>query len=177
MMPAVVGFWQLPEDENEFLVFLQGTGTVLALPDRSVDTKEELVPQPIAAFLERHNPNQLLFGLERHVRVIRVEEYSAEGRLRFVCPYMEPCVIAYSRGRLLGRKLAMSNLSAYWNYRSADRPSSVENDPEFVRWGKKVMAWVRRATPEHVECNGHPYRATPQVQKAASEGQLEVVLY
>ncbi len=176
-MAAVVTYWQLPEDEKDFFDFLQGTETVLAVPDRWVESKEELVPQPISLLIERHDPNQLVFGLEKHLLGVRLEEHAVEGGIRFALPYMEPCVVAYRRGRCRNGKLALSNLSAYWDYTSADRSKMVEKDKEFIRWAKKVTTWVRKATPEQVECNGHPHRATSRVKQAVSGGKLEVVLY
>lgn len=176
-MNTVVSFWQLPDDEKEFLAFLQGTGTILALPDRWVERKEELLPQPIVPFIEEQDPHQLLFGLEEHFLGMIVEEHAVEDGTRFALPYMEPCVIAYRRGRMHNGKWGLSTLSAYLDFPSPDASKLIAKDQGFVRWAEKVMAWARRATPERIKCNGYPYRASRRMKKAVSEGEVEVALY
>jgi hypothetical protein len=176
-MAAVVTYWQLPEDEKDFLSFLQGTGNVLALPDRWVSSREELAPRPIPAFVDQYDPNQLLFGLDSHVTTLRIEEHRVDGAPRFALPHMEPCVIAYGRGRLCDGKLAQSNLSAYWSYPSRVGLGLVKKDPEFVAWARHVMGWVRRATPKRLICNGYPYRATSRAANEVAGGRVQLVLY
>jgi hypothetical protein len=176
-MPGVVGYWQLPADEKDLLDFLQGTGAILALPDNWVGTREGVVPQPIVPFIDQHDPDQFLFGLAKHVLQVRIEERTFEGVVYFGPAVMEPCLIAYRRGKLRSGQVVLSNLSAYWDYPSADASELIEKDQEFVRWAKKVMGWVRKFTPERIECNGYPYRATRRVRDAVCGGNLEVKLY
>src|SRR5260370_41031597 len=113
-MPAVVTYWQLPDDDKDFLDFVQTTGTVLALPDRWVKRKEELALQPMVSYFQLHDRGQ--FSLEKHVLQISIDEHETSDGLRFGVPVMEPCVIAYERGRFLNGKLTLPNLSAYWDY-------------------------------------------------------------
>jgi hypothetical protein len=177
-MPAVVTYWQLPEDEKEFLDFLLTTGKVVAMPDHWVKTTEELAPQSIDRFIQQHNPDQLKFGLERHPLQASVEAREFEGEVLFGVPVMKACVIGYSRGRLRdGNNLTQSNLAAYWDYPNEDATRMVEKDAQFINWAKRVFAWVRKATSERLDCHNHPYRATKRVKNAMQRGQLEVVLY
>jgi hypothetical protein len=176
-MPAVVTYWQLPDDEKEFLDFLLSTGSILAVPSHWVEAKEELVPQPIASFIEHYDPDQLLFGLEEYVLRPAIERREFDRKLLFGVPCMKPCLITYSRGKLRNGKLPQSNLSAYLDYPSEGASKLLRKEQDFVRWVKKVMGWVRKFTPEQAECNGYPYRATKRVSNAICEGKLEVVLY
>ena len=100
----------------------------------------ELIPQPIGLFVARYDPDQLVFGLEKHLLAIQIEEHVVNGKIRFALPYMDPCAMTYRRGMLYNRKLTLSTVSAYWNYPSADKSVMVKKDNEFVRWAKKVMA-------------------------------------
>jgi hypothetical protein len=177
-MAAVVTFWQLPEDEKKFLDFLLKTGNVVAMPAESVKIKKELVPQPIVPYIEQHDPVQLQFALERFAKQTEIEVIEHNGEKYFRRDYMSPCLISYRRGRCGdGKKLGLSNLSAYWDYPNEDNTKLLVKDPEFIHWAKKVFNWVRRATPARVECNGFPYRATKKFKEAVCEGKLEAVLY
>jgi len=176
-MPAVLTYWQHPDEEEVFLDFLQGTGTVVAFPSHWVATKEELLPHPIGPFIKKTDPPQLRFGLEKQNLRIRIEEQSpTEDGLLFSLPHLEPCLIDYRRGRLFGRKLGQSNISAYWDYPNSDKSSLVEKDQEFLAWAKKVMSWVRKSTPEEIELNGSLYRATKRVKKSFCDGTLGLIL-
>jgi hypothetical protein len=91
---------------------------------------------------------------------------------------MSPCLIDYRRGRMREpNRLGQSNLSAYWSYPDEGATGLIAKDPEFIRWAKRVFGWVRRYTPERVECQGYPYRATRRVREAVDRGVLEAVLY
>jgi hypothetical protein len=175
-MPTVVTYWQLPYDERDFLAFVESTGPVVAVPTHWAKGSEEFIPEPLSAFIQRHDPDQLLLGLEGHVQAA-VQAREIDGTLVFGVPHMKSCVVSYGRGRLRGGKLAQSNLSAYSQYPSQDASQLLDKDQEFVTWAKKVLNWVRKATPERVECNGYPYRATKRVADAVREGKVEVVLY
>lgn len=177
-MPAVRTYWQLPEDERDFLAFLMATGTIVGMPDHWTRTKEELAPQPIVTYIERDDPQQFLFGLEEYAREAVIEPKSRDGEQFFSVGFMSAHLIGYRRGSIRDRnKLGQSNLAAYWEYLSEDNTELIPKDPGFIRWAKKVFAWVRRATPERLECNGYPYPATRRVKDAVEQGQIEVVLY
>jgi hypothetical protein len=56
-------------------------------------------------------------------------------------------------------------------------PKLVDKDPSFISWTTEVLRWLRAATPEKIDCNGYPYRATKRVKTAMNEAKIEVVLY
>jgi hypothetical protein len=176
-MRSVVTFWQLPEDEKDFLAFLLTTGNIVAVPSHWVKKREEITPQPIVSYIEKHDPIQLAFGLERYA-LQAVEAQVFEGEVLFGVTIMTACLIGYSRGRFRdGNKLTQSNLVAYWDYPSADSTELIAKDPEFVTWAKKVFSWVRKFAPRQVEYNGRPCRATRRVKDAVQKGQIELVPY
>lgn len=79
----------------------------------------------------------------------------------------------YSRGRLLdGRRLMTTSLTAEWDHLADDGKTIVEKPAEFVRWGKSVMQWVRRAAPGWYRYKSQ--RITPKAE-AAREAGLEVI--
>ncbi len=178
-MPVVVTFWQLPEEENTLLEYLERTGGIVGLPDHWVKSSDDLTPLAIRLFIQKHDPDQFLFGLEQHLRDVSIERSKYEGVWGYKGPgAMQACLVTYTRPKLYeGRKLALSNLAAYWTCLDEGNSMVIDKDREFVKWGKRVMAWVRKATPEQVECNGYPYRATRQVKEAVESGEIVPVLH
>lgn len=176
-MPSVVTYWQLSEDERDFLDFLQSTGPILALPAHWAESKNDLIPQPISVLIERDDPDQLVFGPDEHMSNATIERREVGGSTYFGINQMKSCVACYRRGKLRNGKLAQSNLSAYLEYPTEDASKLVKKDPVFVRWVRRVTAWVREVTPERVERNGYHYRATTRVKAAVGDGLLEAVLY
>jgi len=177
-VPAVVGYWQLQEDEDDFLNYLVTTGDIVALPARGVKAKQELSPQPIVQYVRRDNPSQFVFGQKHHALTAEIESKETGGEIYFILAYMDPCLIMYQRGRTRdGNKLGLSNLAAYWTYPDKDGRTLLTKDEDFIKWAKKVFAWVRKHTPEQIHCNGFPYRATKRAKEAATSGAMEAVLY
>jgi hypothetical protein len=76
-----------------------------------------------------------------------------------------------------GNKLGQSNLVAYWTYPDKEARTLLTKDEDFIKWAKKVFAWLRRHTPEQIECNRYSYRATKRAKHAANTGLIEAVLY
>ena len=83
---------------------------------------------------------------------------------------MRSCLIAYQRPIFRnGNVLGQSNICADWRYLEEDQARLLAKDEDFVKWGKKVFAWVRKATLEEHELNGFPYRATKRAKQAFVE--------
>lgn len=177
-MPAVLTYWQLREDEDDFLAYLATTGNVVAIPDRWVKAREELAPRPIVEYVRQDDPNQFVFGLEDHALAAEIVPQAKDGEEYFTLAYMSPCLIMYRRGRMRdGNKLGQSTIAAYWTYLDSEGRTVLAKDAAFVKWAKKVFAWVRRHTPDRIECNRYPYRATERAKHAADIGRIEPVLY
>jgi hypothetical protein len=81
-------------------------------------------------------------------------------------------VLYYRRGALEDKTLSTTALSAEWTYLSDDGKTILDHSADFVRWGKKVMQWVRKAAPLWYEYKAH--RLTQKAEDARRAGlQLE----
>jgi len=174
-MPSVVTYWQFPEDELEFLAYLEKTGMVMAVPSARKKNRADAMPEPIRSFIERHGPDGLDFGIGDLEQMITTHRYGDE--VLFWVPLMDSDVISYSRGRLRDGKIAQSNLCVYWHYADDETKQLVSKDLDFIKWSRSILNWVRKKTPEKVECNGYPYRATKRVKDAVCQGLVQAVLY
>src|SRR5262249_42722006 len=151
-----------------------GTGIIMAVPDHGGKNEAELAPQLIAPFIDRNDPAQLLFGPEDYVMQAEIEQQKRDGETLFNIAHMSPWLISYRRGRTRNlNKLGQSNLCAYWEFLSEDKTRLVPKNSAFIKWAKKVFAWIRM-TPEELACNGYLYPATTRVKEAVDKGQLEV---
>jgi hypothetical protein len=174
-MAGVVGYWQLPEEERQFLAFVEGTGDILAVPTYWAETRAEMAPERITSFIDRLDPGDLYFGPSELQWDIEARHFG--DKLLFGVSQMMSCVVGYDRGRLRDGEITLSNLSVYWDYPSKDGSQIVRKSELFVKWSKRILDWVRRRTTERVECNGYPYRATKRVKDAVNNGKLRAVLY
>jgi len=176
-MPSVVTFWWLPPDEDEFLEYLSGTGEVVALPADCVKSKALLVPKPYKSYIHEHGPTQLLLALQEHVVDCKIDVLSQGQDGVYNISDLESPVLAYQRGELQDRRLGQSNISAYWSFPSQDAAAMIPKHHTFVKWGKKVLSWIRRSTDDKVECNGFSYRSSRRAKQAVVQGKLHAVLY
>ncbi len=174
-MPSVVTFWQLVDDEREFVDFLDVGGDVRAVPDCWVRSLDELEPRPVPDVLSATSADSVLLGLHHQVRSAAIVQHVLEGQLYYSLSDMDSCLIGYAR--VVFREdgaLGQSNLHAYWDYLNKNLGATVRKDPEFVEWAKKVFRWVRRFTPESIEYNGFPYRATRRARQSYDRGEITV---
>jgi hypothetical protein len=177
-MPAVLTYWQLQEDEEDFFAYLTATGSIVAMPDHWVRTKEELRPRPILPYVRQDDPSQIVFGLEQYALAADIEPMQKDGENYLALAYMSPCLVSYRRGQTRdGNKLGQSNLAAYWTFPDKEARTLLSKDEDFIKWAKKVFAWARRYTPEQIVCNQYPYRATKRAKNVADTGMIEAVLY
>jgi hypothetical protein len=177
-VPAVITYWQLKEDEDNFFAYLTTTGRIVAMPDHWAKTKEELAPRLITDYVAQKDPHQFVIGLGHHALAAGIEPRQKDGEEYFSLAYMSSCLIAYQRGRTRDeKKLGLSNLAAYWTYPDKEVQTILTKDEDFLKWAKKVFAWVRRHTPEQIVCNRYPYRATKRAKYAADASVIEPVLY
>jgi len=163
-MPEVLTFWQFAEEESTFLQFLQRTGTVLAFPGQWVQTREELVPQPIQSLVGKSIPSDLRFSLEPFAVEASLEIIELEGQQLYGISLIDSCVLDYTRGRFRGKnKPGFSNLYAYFT-----TSRKQEKDPQFVKWVKKNlsrgarhnarMASIQELSPHSACQNSHQRR-------------------
>jgi len=167
-MPSVVTFWRLPEEEAEFIDFLTSTGEVTWVPWQKVRDRALLEPQPLET-LTTEDPDSVLIGLRDTLGEIPVNTLE-EGSFAVVAT--EVPMLIYQRGKWRGpNKLGSSNLSGEWIVLTRDG-RRIDQPEKFVKWGKKVLQWVRRQTPLWHQYER--YRITPKVAEAIKNG-LELV--
>lgn len=179
-MRTVHTFWWHPEEETDFLRFLEGTGYVVALPFDEKKDPQELTSLPIVDFLSQSNPSDLFFALEEHARKLVITSFEKtvdEQSIQvFRVSSIESCVIDYERCQLTNyRKLTPVNFCAYWDYPDMQLNKMIKKPPEFVAWGKKVMRWIHKLGS--VELLPYDLRMTKRVKEEVLDGKLELVKY
>ncbi len=170
MRRAVFGYWLMPEEEAEFLDFLDTTGTVVAYPNHWVRTKVEAAPSPLRSYLAEHNPNLLKLGLGQHSGEELIKSMDQEQFFGF--DLMDACLIAYTRPRFrIGNQLGKSNLAAYLDV-STD--NALHPKPKwFQLWVKQVFTWAKKHAQKKCVHQHFSYPATQLVLKLAEEGKIE----
>jgi hypothetical protein len=166
-MPTVVTFWRLPEEEPEFIEFLSSTGDVVWLPWQKVPDRSMLVPRPLDT-LTTQDPDSVLLGLRDTLGEIPINTFAEGSRQSFAIVATEVPMLIYQRGKWRGqKKLGSSNLSGEWTVVTRDN-RRIDQPDKFVKWGKKVMQWVRKRTPLWHQYER--YRITPKVAEAIKNG-------
>jgi hypothetical protein len=168
-MPAVLTFWQFPEEEPALLDLLQQTGKILAVPGQWVKNQKVLAPQPIRSLVKKNDPNDVFFGLEPYALTAFIEAKELEEELFYAVSLADSCLVGYSRGKFRSeKKLGFSNLYAYYT-----NSQKQEKDPDFVKWVKKIFRDLRAATTPWDPVK--KYRVTARVLKAIEQEGLEIV--
>jgi hypothetical protein len=168
-MPAVIGFWRLPEEERRFLDYVSRSGDVVAFPFDKVPDRSVIKPHRAIKYIEERDPDGVLLALSVHASLVRAVEVTTP-RGFFLADYMRAPVIIYSRGRLRDRRLGGCNLATYWSYLGDDERMK-DHPAAFVAWAKRIYRWVRADTPVKLSKG---WRATTAVA-AAIDGGLEIV--
>lgn len=142
--------------------YLQLVGPTVAIPIRAVSTEAELAWRPIDVALREPDARFLIApaALASHLRVSRNEA-------GYWPSVVKTPALIYSRGHLDGKTMRQTSLSANWSYLD-DANQVVDMPADFVRWGKKVIQWVRRVAP-----NWHKYkhhRITDKAEAARRAG-------
>jgi hypothetical protein len=177
-MPSTVTFWWFPEEENAFLDFLDTTGSVLALPFCGAKKKEDLIPCPIRDYIATVNPRQCFLFLTDFANEIVITSFNQviDNEMpveKFRISDMRSSVLGYDRGVVAApNRLTASNLYAYWEFPDPGGKVLTRKSEAFSSWGKRVMKWVLKATPEwHTYKN---YRVSKRVKNAILDNRLEI---
>jgi hypothetical protein len=173
-MAKVFTFWQMLEEEVEFIDFLETTGTVIAYPDHWVRTEAEVSPQSLRTYLTQHNPLQVLLGLESGKADVVVGNRVQGEEQFFDVDLMSSCLVGYRRPRIRPvNQLGKSNLATYLDFYKGDSP---QRKPDwFQDWVKQVFSWAKKRANRKCVHQEFAYPATPLVEKLVEEGQIEVV--
>ena len=172
----------LPEEDAEFFEYLATTGEIWAcwLGDNPREFK--YAPAPPARFLkkfgrkiEEYGSVRLLLGRREDVLKPRVasQTYTIAGKkVRQVgIDYHASPLLWYSRGIINAENvLDRTNLSFHTSYFKGNE--LVRKPPEFVAWGRKVTAWLRRRATDEVPIHVGTYsiKATSLAAAAVKKG-------
>jgi hypothetical protein len=153
-MTASVQYWRLPEEEADMIGYMKSSGRIMALPLRRVSNVDDLTWRPLDEAL-REPDLAFLITPEEFVPAMQVH-HNEQG---FAADVVRTPALHYSRGQLVTpNQLSSTSLSATW----ADHPA------DFVRWGRKVMEWVRRTVPDWYKYKHH--RITAKAEAARIDG-------
>jgi hypothetical protein len=167
-MTASVQYWRLPDEEADLVAYLQSLGPTTAIPVRRVARADELVWRPVADAL-REPDESFLITPAAFAPAMNVHR-NDDG---FAPDVVTTPALYYARGRLVApSRLYSTSMSAEWSHLDVETQSTVDKPADFVRWGKKVMQWVRRAAPGWHRYKHH--RITPRAD-AAREAGMEMV--
>ena len=171
-MPSALMFWRFPDEEDDFVRFLESTGPVVAFAFEKLRTSAELEPRPMRQLLETTEPEDVLIGLADWTDAVRVHEFEDDDGPYYMMHPSDSPLLEYRRGRVdASGALTSSKLVGQWRAVDPSGNRLVGKRDDFVGWGKKVMRWIRSATPE---ARAPDERMTPRVAAALHEG-LELV--
>ena len=161
----------MPADDLAFFDFLRGTGRVLARDHRTVPRSDPLVFRPLGAF-RRRGSGLFLFCRQCDVEAVQIDRLRSGGRLwHTVNPRRSP-VLTYGREKPSRGVLPRSSIGGFWDFVDLRTGRRRKKDPEFIRWGKAVIAWVEERCTERCELHGFAYPATPGVMAAVLAGRV-----
>lgn len=167
-MKSVFTFWQMPDETKRFVDYLSKTGDVLAIDAVWVASEQEVIPKPIEEVLKDTRIRELEIGLANHFTKARLEVKVLNGKVIKGYDIVDAPLLRYSIGNLVNGTLSQSNVCAYWSATNGSKPQS------FVKWGKQVFSWLRKAADSKILFQGFPYRATAAASQAAVAGLLRV---
>lgn len=173
-MTASVTYWRLPDEESDFVDYLESSAEpVLVLPVRTYSKVEDVRWMPPREAFGSNDSSFLITPAKfaPAARVVRVDRPDGQGFK--VHPGKSP-VVFYTRGNLAApNRLYTSAISADWTYLADDDRTFLDHPAEFVRWGKRVMQWVRKAAPGWYRFRRNHITAKAE---AARQAGLELVL-
>lgn len=170
-MADVMTFWCHPDEETAFLDFLESEAT-LGAPGDKVPSRDLLEPVPIRKLLGNNPPSVFLLNAQYADADKIVIFEDPEGGYRV--SDMESCVVGYERARFLDDgSLMRANLYFYRRYPNPSADSFIEKPTGFVKWAKKVLGWIGKATPKKVRDR----RASEQIWQAVDRGLVNLAPY
>ncbi len=168
---TAISFWQMPGDEAALFEFLRSTGRLQARRNQSLRETEEIKFRPLSTFL-RQDFGTLLICRKGDIEGLPMDRFKAQGQFwHSVDPKVTP-VLSYSRERLDQRELFLSSLGASLDYIHLRSGERRQKDPDFKKWAKVVVAWVKARCTDTCELNGFDYAATPAVAKAVADHKI-----
>ena len=169
----------MPEEEADFVSFLERTGNVWAIPTSWAQTPQELAPVPLREYLEQQNPDQVFLCPHDFAAKTVIVQQRQDGQDWVLVDSMASYVASYHRGWITpSRELVGNSISAYYYSLNQDHTGLLNKEPAFKKWAEKVFRWVRKwasARHNYVWPTGDemPFRITPRAEAALSREGLK----
>ena len=159
-------FWWLPEEEDDFLRFLERDTRVVALPLEAPDRVAATAPREL---IESENPARVFLTLRPYLESVRYVSYQTNGRALLGIDAMSSPVLSYSRCLFRrDNELGQGNISFHGQCLVVDGGGLVPKPAELVSWAKRVVARVRKTTPGWHQYKR--YRVTDAVTEGVARG-------
>src|SRR5215471_4000827 len=172
-MADAVTFWSFPEEEPAFIEFLESTGPVVGVRKGKVPDKAQLHLSPLRSLLAE-GVDSVLVGLPALVGELPIRAYPEPAGESWAVLFTRIPVLTYDRAIWRSpERLGSSHISGSWTILSDDKTQVLDQPAEFVKWGRKVLAWVRKQAPESRELSGH--RITRKVSEAIKSSGIQLV--
>jgi hypothetical protein len=168
-MPMNITFWCLPEDEKEFLSFIEQDNRVVALPLENssplIDKEQIRLPSQL---IDKEKVSRMFLVLKTHLEQVKYIQYEKDGKTLFGIDAVNSPVVSYSRSIFREKNiLGQGSISAYVDMLDANKKLVAKSD-EFTLWAKKIISHARKKTPKWHEYK--TYRITERVDEALREG-------
>lgn len=166
-MSISVKYWRLPEEELDLARYLESLEPTLVFAGQVYPRREDIRWVSVEEGF-RSPASRLLITPARFVDLVRiswVERLSEEG---YTVDHTKSPVLFYRRGGLTDNQLSSTALTVESSYLADDGKTSLDHPADFVRWTKKVMQWVRKASPGWYQHKAH--RITPKAEAARQAG-------
>lgn len=149
---------------------LQSIEPVVAIATDPVESPDLLRWQPLVETL-RSDGSEYLIVPSRFLSEVKSYRIDSPVESGFVVDAIRSPVLFYTSGKLRDNRLATTVVGADWSYLSDDERTTIDKSAEFVRWAKRVMQWVRAASPYWYKYKSQ--RITEKAERARQAG-LEV---
>jgi hypothetical protein len=168
---TALSFWQMPTNDLAFFDYLGTTGPILARDHRTLPRSDPLTFWPLGAFRRRAS-GLLLLCRQCDAEEMQIDKVKSGGRSwHTINPHRSP-VLTYGREKPSRGSLPRSSIGGFWDFVDLRTGEKRKKDPEFIRWGKAVIAWIKEGCTENCELHGFAYPATPEVVAAVSRGEI-----
>lgn len=174
-MASVVTFWQMPDEEDHLFRHLAKREDACAIPfSEAVTDPSLIIAMPMESLVGRCASNRLYLTLREFAKVPPLHAWAPDDRnerTRYSLPMSFPAIV-YDAGTLADGRLSQSNVSAYSSVWDEAAKASRSMPEGFVKWMRRVMGWLRRATPDWHEYES--YRVSKKAAQAAMNGLVLV---
>jgi hypothetical protein len=176
-MRTVAAWWWFPDEEADFINYLESTGEVVAYLRDDFENVEEIKHSPLRQVIECDTVRNVCLCLkEQAERIVVAPLHPIDNKPRFGIYTSQSEVLGYDRVYYKDSNvLCLGHLHAYWAFVNDEASGYVNKDPAFVKWGKRVFQWIRRKTPEWHQYKS--YRATKRVKESVDMGSLQLAAY